>query len=349
MQGKRGTTTFTATVALLGGLAAGIACGSGTAAVKTRPLPHAGDADDDGTGVLARWSRGEIGPAPGGNSGGYDPYGGGYYGDYYGDYYGGDYYGGYYDPYGGGTYGGLGQYPYPTYEPPPQPYGPGYTVMAVNNGGAIEGTITLKQPGAPATLAPVPGAAGCTTPLANPTAGAGGSVVYLADIRVGKAPLLLGGVVEQHQCGFAPHVQLATPIGAVLYVVNRDADAHTVRVRPLQGTGDVSQNLNVPGNAQRELVMKQDGFYELTSAAEHPGAVGWVVVPPHPYYAIADENGRFRIDEIPAGEYAIVVWHEPIATGSDSTGALQRGGALEVRGKVKVVAGATTTYSVELK
>jgi hypothetical protein len=36
-----------------------------------------------------------------------------------------------------------------------------------------------------------------------------------------------------------------------------------------------------------------------------------------PYYTQPDEDGRFRIGDVPDGEYTAVVWHE--AAGSDST------------------------------
>jgi len=33
-------------------------------------------------------------------------------------------------------------------------------------------------------------------------------------------------------------------------------------------------------------------------------------VVPHPYYAVTDENGKFELSNVPAGEYTVVAWHE---------------------------------------
>lgn len=339
---------LTAAFALTAGLAAGLACGATTRTTGPRPLPRAGDPDDDGTGFLARWSRGEKargGVRYGGayvDDDGYDGYGGGHYGGY--DLYFGD----------GVVYGGLivGDYPPPVYEPAPAQTAPNYTQMAVHNGGVIEGVVTWKRaPRVPATLG-APGAAGCANPSlrVSPSGGVAGAVVYLADIRVGKPPAFLGGVLEQSGCALAPHVQIAAPIGAVLQVSNRDVSERRLSVRRWGWNRPESPvDLVVGPGAQRPVVLKTDGVYEI-AAADQPGAVAWVVVPRHPYYAITDETGHFRIDDVPPGEYKIVVWHEPVATGMDArTGQAVRGAPIEVWGTVKVVAGATTLHAVDLK
>jgi hypothetical protein len=30
----------------------------------------------------------------------------------------------------------------------------------------------------------------------------------------------------------------------------------------------------------------------------------------HPYHTVTDESGRFRLTDVPPGEYEIVAWHE---------------------------------------
>ena len=80
--------------------------------------------------------------------------------------------------------------------------------------------------------------------------------------------------------------------------------------------------------------------------------IGWVVVPRHPYYAITDSEGRFRLDDVPPGEYTLVAWHEPVALSGDSgkeTAGLNRGSPVEVRTKIKVSAGQVTMTNVDLK
>jgi hypothetical protein len=30
----------------------------------------------------------------------------------------------------------------------------------------------------------------------------------------------------------------------------------------------------------------------------------------HPYYTVTDENGKFKLTDVPPGQYQIVAWHE---------------------------------------
>ena len=35
-----------------------------------------------------------------------------------------------------------------------------------------------------------------------------------------------------------------------------------------------------------------------------------IMVMPHPYYTVTDENGSFELADVPPGQYEIVAWHE---------------------------------------
>ena len=39
----------------------------------------------------------------------------------------------------------------------------------------------------------------------------------------------------------------------------------------------------------------------------------WIMVADHPYFAVTDENGNFKIENVPAGEYEIVFWQEKLS------------------------------------
>ena len=39
---------------------------------------------------------------------------------------------------------------------------------------------------------------------------------------------------------------------------------------------------------------------------------GWVVAAAHPYYAVTDENGAFRLENVPPGTYTLEVWQESL-------------------------------------
>jgi hypothetical protein len=340
---------------LISGLAAGVACTAVTSSSRKDGLPHAGDAKDDGTGVLARWSRGQTGLGGGCGAGqncGQQPYD-----DYYGggdgyDQSGGGYYGGAY----GGSYGGYGynQYHYQyQYVAPPPPVIPGYTVTAVHNPGVIEGVISWKNaPKAVAQITPKDKDKNRCGVLANPslsvstsTKGVANTVVYLSDIKLGKMSSLLGGTVEEKGCTFSPHVQVAAPIGVTLQIMNRDSHATTITVK---GTAkDLVQNLAFPAMRQRDVPLDAAGEYQV-SAADHPASTAWVVVPGTPYYVVSDADGYFRLDDVPAGEYTLVAWHEPVITGVDANGAAVYGQPVEVKMHVKVSPSGTITQNIDL-
>jgi hypothetical protein len=36
----------------------------------------------------------------------------------------------------------------------------------------------------------------------------------------------------------------------------------------------------------------------------------YILVFSHPYFAVTDEQGRYRIDSVPPGTYTVVAWNE---------------------------------------
>jgi hypothetical protein len=329
--------------------AVGFACGQMVARREPPPLAPAGSARDDGSGWLARMSSHPVLRGSGGGRGA--AYGGARYG--------GHGYGG--RTYGGQTYGGTlyGNYRSPDFSgpspDPPAPYRAGYVGGPVANGGAVEGTIVW--PGAPRVPGRLPaGRAGCARDIPNHTLAMGSgravanAVVYLEDITRGRLTLgrtwpypptrlhQVGGALEWRQCRLRPHLQLSAPIGAMLSVTSADAELTLAGTR-LDGSRRepyFTVKLGAPG-AEREIQLGRDGFVEVRPDAGAGG--GWIVVAPHPYYAVSDEHGRFVLDEIPPGTYTMVVWHEPVVTGVRPGGELVVTAPVVVRRRITVKAG----------
>ena len=42
----------------------------------------------------------------------------------------------------------------------------------------------------------------------------------------------------------------------------------------------------------------------------HPWMNSYVSVFDHPYFAVTDDNGNYKIDNIPAGTYEVIAWQE---------------------------------------
>jgi len=342
-----------------GAAAVGFACGASSRPVeRASTLPPAGSPADDGTGLLARWSVSSpeggselsVGPlAPTGGNG----YGGTNYGLYGGLVYGGS---------GGNRYGGsrYARYqfdasfnPASATRPAVPPYDD-YVQLAVGDGGAIEGTVTWpRPPRAPETL-PVPAGSGCEDPIPNDSLRVGsdsavaGAVVYLARIDRGRTAGPVGGVLERRGCRFTPHVQLVMPIGAPLRITNSDAADHEFVVAATDRRDDqVRRRIRAHGQTDKRSIDRA-GIYRITSELEGDLASAYVVVPPHPYYAITDADGKFRLDSVPPGNYTLVTWHPPVVTGVDASGAPTASEPVEIRKKIKVTARKTSVISIAL-
>jgi plastocyanin len=137
------------------------------------------------------------------------------------------------------------------------------------------------------------------------------AVAYIKKITHGKpfgADADKPVILDQHGCQFSPHV-VTVQKGQPLRVLNSDGVLHNVH---LYAKKNEPFNRSMPGG------MKQlDVTFKYTERIHigcdiHPWMSGWVVVAKHPYYAVTDEAGSFRLEGVPAGTYTIEVWQEKI-------------------------------------
>jgi hypothetical protein len=304
-----------------------IACRSGSRGA----LPAAGSPSDDGTGQLAQAST-RIWLDGAGRDAGRD-------GD--GDSYGGAPYAGL----AGTTYGAIGFLP--ASGPASTVKRPDYAGAEVPDGGMIDGVVRWPRPPAVATTLRI---AGCgDTP--NPTLRRGGDVegalVYLVGIARGRpfagAPtgrsLGVGGLVEKRGCALWPPLQVLAPAPGTVVVGNADPARVTLvgsgamAFRAELGSGD---RRTVPGGLGATRVVDADGAL----------APAWVVGLAHPYFALSDAEGRFRIDGVPPGTYQLAVWLP--APASTRGGRIVQGPPVEVRRTVTVTAAASTRVAIDL-
>jgi hypothetical protein len=159
--------------------------------------------------------------------------------------------------------------------------------------------------------------------------GAGGAlknvVVSIDGIRGGR-PFPSGARprLDQRGCWFIPHVQVV-PAGVEIDIINSDGILHNIHTFPKN---------NPPIN------MAQPKFKKIMSHAfarpdvvkvncdVHSWMNAWIVVAPHPYFAVTDEDGRFTMSDVPGGTYTLRAWHEALGT-REQTIAVQPGGTAE--------------------
>lgn len=262
--------------------------------------------------------------------------------------YGGSMYGG--DPYGGAAYGGA---TYAGWTVPQWNYAPPNRVPSYNIVGGLSGSVegTVTWTGAPP--AKVTSACG---PIANPTLRVGtdkaarGVIVYIEKVAVGRAtpyyarPAGVGGVLSKRGCALVPAAQIVAPLPSSLSIHGDDTraklrvSAPPVGGKPRNSTHDLQEG----GLVQLEVksgVMRVDSDDDMVAAA-------WVLGLETPYFAITDDAGRYRIDELAPGTYELTFWQPPVATASPD-GTFSYGAPIVVRRSVKV-GGKASQLSVAL-
>jgi hypothetical protein len=210
--------------------------------------------------------------------------------------------------------------------------------------GALEGTI--KWSGPPPTK--VTTACG---PIDGPRIGSDGAIadvlVYIERVSVGR-PLdtegskaaTVGGTVQRRTCGFVPTVQIVAPLPAGLYV-HGNATKTRVRVTPINGAPKTME-LHEGGRVGVQLspgLTKVDAEDGLSGAA-------WVMAVESPYYALTDDRGRFRIEELANGTYDLTVWHAPPA--ALDNGQVAYGAPIVVKRQFKIENGKASRLDIQL-
>lgn len=130
-------------------------------------------------------------------------------------------------------------------------------------------------------------------------------------------------VLDHRDCRFEPRVAVLG-VGGIIETVNRDHVIHTAHLH-----GALEGNLALPLHGQ-----------SITVTADRPGMItvlcdlhrwmrAFVRVDPHPFHAVTDAHGRFRIADLPAGEHELELWHERLGRRLRAV-SLQAGAEVEV-------------------
>ncbi|MEA2763114.1 MAG: hypothetical protein QOD47_2398 [Gemmatimonadaceae bacterium] len=199
-----------------------------------------------------------------------------------------------------------------------------YHVVPVSVGGTITGSVDFEGT-APvaAVIHPTSDQSACGTSLmvkniALSGTPVGGAVVWITDIRTGKAfPIERRFELTNDACTLDPYVQAITT-NATLNVSNDDRTLHTNRFINV-GTGQIVGL--APFNDDGEVVpvdrFKEPAEIEVV-CEQHPWTHAWLAVLDHPYFALTSAAGTFSIDGIPAGKYRVRAWHPALGFADDS-------------------------------
>jgi plastocyanin len=113
--------------------------------------------------------------------------------------------------------------------------------------------------------------------------------------------------LEQKGCMYVPRV-LAVRAGATLQVTNGDPTSHNVHTRAKRNP-EVNKTMGA-NQAPLEFRLEKPERPVPFKCDIHPWMGAAVFVEEHPWFAVTDEAGRFRIPDVPPGEYVVEVIHE---------------------------------------
>jgi plastocyanin len=144
--------------------------------------------------------------------------------------------------------------------------------------------------------------------VSKATRGVQQAVVFLEGVAPVEGTLLPGEVVlENRNCRFVPRV-LAVRVGTDLAVVNADPVLHNLRAWLPERRHVFNVVQPTQGQVTRRTI-KRPGVMTLTCDT-HVHMLGYLLAFEHPYFAVTDAEGAFRLFDVPAGTYRISAWHQ---------------------------------------
>jgi hypothetical protein len=113
-------------------------------------------------------------------------------------------------------------------------------------------------------------------------------------------------VLDNRQCTFVPHVQVAT-VGSELTLKNSDPILHTVHARMGKET---LFNVGLPIWRQVTKRLERTGVVRIDCDVLHTWMTAAIMVVATPYFSVTDASGAIWFEGLPAGVYEMEVWHE---------------------------------------
>jgi plastocyanin len=114
-------------------------------------------------------------------------------------------------------------------------------------------------------------------------------------------------VLDQRGCRFVPHV-LGMQTSQTLEVLNSDPTTHNVHKTPKMNP-DWNQS-QPAGSGPLVSSFTHSEVMVPIKCNQHPWMKAYVGVLSHPFFAVSDRDGSFRIEGLPPGDYTLAAWHE---------------------------------------
>ena len=174
-------------------------------------------------------------------------------------------------------------------------------------GGAIRGRVELRQPAA--DLQPRPNVADLGMHARHGATGRRQSVIYLdpaprAAFDAREEPR---GRMDQRNETFIPHV-LAIVAGTTVDFPNGDRTYHNVFSLSKPRVFDLGR---YAAGRSKSVRFDKPGIVRVFCEI-HSHMSAYILVFAHRYFAVTDDDGQYRIENVPPGSYTVVAWHEAL-------------------------------------
>jgi plastocyanin len=131
--------------------------------------------------------------------------------------------------------------------------------------------------------------------------------------------------LDQRNETFLPHV-LAVDAGTLVDFPNSDTTYHNVFSLSKARKFDLGR---YPQGKSKAIRFERPGVVRVFCDI-HSHMSAFILVFSHPYYATTDADGRYRIDNVPAGGYTVSAWHEGAARDTKTITVPEQGGAVDL-------------------
>ncbi len=140
----------------------------------------------------------------------------------------------------------------------------------------------------------------------SPPAAPSPSVVYLLEAPAGTTEAAgERSVLDQRNETFVPHV-LPVAVGTTVDFPNHDDLYHNVFSLSKARRFDLGR---YPKGETESVRFDRAGVVRVFCEI-HSHMNAFIVVLPHSFFAVTDEDGRYSIDAVPAGTYDVVWWRD---------------------------------------
>lgn len=171
--------------------------------------------------------------------------------------------------------------------------------------GALRGRVDIRRVIIPPERRP--GVTDLDTPVPRELPDTRRAVVYLETAPRGafeeREPVRMR--MDQRRETFVPHV-LAVTTGTLVDFPNNDGTYHNVFSLSKAKRFDLGRYAR---GLSKSVRFDRPGIVRVFCDI-HSHMSAFVLVFGHRYFATTDTDGRYRIDNIPAGTYTVVAWHE---------------------------------------